>query len=312
MGNIATREAYGKALAELGEKYKNIVVLDADLSKSTKTHEFEKKYPERFFNIGISEQDLMGTAAGLATCGKIPFASTFAMFASGRAFEQVRNSIAYPNLNVRIAATHSGITVGEDGASHQAIEDIAIMRAIPNMTVINPADAVTTTKAIEESLKYKGPMYIRLGRLAVPEVYNDGVDYKIGKGILLKEGQDATIIATGFMVHLALEAADLLKDDGIEARVIDMHTIKPIDKDLIIESAKKTGAIVTAEEHNIIGGLGGAVAEVLSEECPTPMVRVGIKDIFGQSGKPMELVKLYEISALDIALAVKKVKKFVR
>lgn len=307
MGNIATREAYGNALVELGEKYKDIVVLDADLSKSTKTNEFKKKFPERFFNIGISEQDLMGTAAGFATCGKIPFASTFAIFATGRAFEQIRNSIAYPNLNVKIAATHAGITVGEDGASHQAIEDIAIMRAIPNMTVINPSDAIITKKAIEASIQHNGPIYIRLGRLGVPVIHKDDVDYKIGKGIVLKEGKDVAIIATGFMVHLALEAAEILKDDGIEARVIDIHTIKPIDKDLIIETAKKTGAIVTAEEHNIIGGLGGAVAEVLSEECPTPLIRVGIKDIFGQSGKPMELVKLYEISSLDIALAVKKV-----
>ncbi len=308
MGNVATREAYGNALAELGEKYKDIVVLDADLSKSTKTYEFKKKFPERFFNIGISEQDLIGTAAGFATCGKIPFASTFAMFASGRAFEQIRNSVAYPNLNVKIAATHSGITVGEDGASHQSIEDIAIMRAIPNMVVINPADAITTRKAIEAVIEYKGPVYIRLGRLGIPEIHKDDVDYKIGKGIVLKEGKDASIIAAGFMVHLALEASELLKEDGIDVKVIDMHTIKPIDKELIIESAKETNAIVTAEEHSIIGGLGSAVAEVLSEEYPTPMARVGIKDVFGQSGKPMELVKLYGIAPSDIANAVRKLK----
>lgn len=306
MSNIATREAYGAALAELGEKYENIVVLDADLSKSTKTYEFKKRFPERFFNIGISEQDLMGTAAGFATCGKIPFASTFAMFAAGRAFEQVRNSIAYPGLNVKIAATHSGITVGEDGASHQAIEDLAIMRAIPNMTVINPSDAVTAKKTIEAAVEYNGPMYIRLGRLAVPVVHKEDVKFEVGKGIVLKEGKDVTIIAAGFMVHLALEAAAVLKDMGIEAKVIDMHTIKPIDKELIIQSAKQTGAVVTAEEHNIIGGLGGAVAEVLSEECPTPLVRVGIKDVFGQSGKPMDLVELYKISANDIVQAAKK------
>lgn len=306
MAKIATREAYGEALAEFGEKYNNIVVLDADLSGSTKTAQFKKKFPERFFNIGISEQDLMGTAAGLSTCGKIPFASTFAMFASGRAFEQVRNTIAYPALNVKIAATHAGITVGEDGASHQAIEDMAIMRAIPNMTVINPSDAYITKRTIESAILHKGPIYIRLGRLAVPEIYKNCANYKIGKGIVLKEGEDATIIATGFMVHLAIEAGDLLKEQGIDVRIIDMHTIKPIDEDLIIESAKKTGAIVTAEEHNIIGGLGGAVAEVLSERCPTPLARVGIKDVFGQSGKPMELVNEYGISASDIVKAVKK------
>ena len=306
MGNIATREAYGAALAELGERYENIVVLDADLSKSTKTFEFKKKFPERFFNIGISEQDLMGTAAGFATCGKIPFASTFAMFAAGRAFEQVRNSIAYPKLNVKIAATHAGITVGEDGASHQAIEDIAIMRAIPNMTVINPSDAITTKKTMEAVIEYNGPVYIRLGRLAVPVIHKEDVKLEIGKGIVLKEGKDATIIAAGFMVHLAMEAADILKKENIDTEVIDMHTIKPIDKDLIIKSAIKTKAVVTAEEHNIIGGLGSAVAEVLSEECPTPMVRVGIGDVFGQSGKPADLVEFYKISAKDIVAAVKK------
>lgn len=305
MGNIATREAYGVALAELGEKYKDIVVLDADLSKSTKTYEFKKKFPDRFFNIGISEQDLIGTAAGFASCGKIPFASTFAMFATGRAFEQIRNSVAYPRLNVKIAATHAGITLGEDGASHQAIEDIAAMRAIPNMTIINPADGLSTKKAVEAAVNHLGPMYIRLGRLGVPEVYKDDMKFEIGKGIVLEDGKDVSIIAAGFMVHLALEAAAKLREDGIEAEVIDMHTIKPIDKELLIKTAKKTGAVVTAEEHNIIGGLGGAVAEVLGEEYPVPMVRVGIKDTFGQSGKPMELVKLYNIDADDIVLAVK-------
>ncbi|SHI98427.1 transketolase family protein [Lutispora thermophila] len=306
MANIATREAYGAALAELGEKYKDVVVLDADLSKSTKTNDFKKKYPERFFNMGISEQDMMGTAAGLATCGKIPFASTFAMFATGRAFEQIRNSIAYPKLNVKIAATHAGITLGEDGASHQAIEDIALMRAVPNMTIINPADALSTRKTIEAAILHKGPMYIRLGRLGVPEVYKNDMDFQIGKGILLQEGKDVTIIATGFMVHIAIEASEMLKREGISAEVIDVHTIKPIDRELIISSAKRTGAIVTAEEHNIIGGLGGAVAEVLCEEYPVPMVRVGIKDVFGQSGKPMELVELYGISTKDVTEAAKK------
>jgi len=306
MANIATREAYGAALAELGEKYKDVVVLDADLSKSTKTNDFKKKYPDRFFNMGISEQDLMGTAAGLATCGKIPFASTFAMFATGRAFEQIRNSIAYPKLNVKIAATHAGITLGEDGASHQAIEDVAVMRAVPNMTIINPADALSTRKAIEAAILHNGPMYIRLGRLGVPEVYKNDMDFEIGKGIVLEEGKDVTIIAAGFMVHIALQASVMLKEEGISAEVIDMHTIKPIDKELIISSAKKTGAIVTAEEHNIIGGLGSAVAEVLCEEYPVPMMRVGIKDVFGQSGKPMELVELYGISSKDVADAAKQ------
>lgn len=306
MANIATREAYGAALAELGEKYKDVVVLDADLSKSTKTNDFKKKYPDRFFNMGISEQDLMGTAAGLATCGKIPFASTFAMFATGRAFEQIRNSIAYPKLNVKIAATHAGITLGEDGASHQAIEDVAVMRAVPNMTIINPADALSTRKAVEAAILHNGPMYIRLGRLGVPEVYKNDMDFEIGKGIVLEEGKDVTIIAAGFMVHIALQASAMLKEEGISAEVIDMHTIKPIDKELIISSAKKTGAIVTAEEHNIIGGLGSAVAEVLCEEYPVPMVRVGIKDVFGQSGKPMELVELYGISSKDVADAAKQ------
>ncbi len=305
MGNIATREAYGAALAELGEKYKDMVVLDADLSKSTKTYEFKKKFPERFFNIGISEQDLMGTAAGFASCGKIPFASTFAMFATGRAFEQIRNSIAYPKLNVKIAATHAGITVGEDGASHQAIEDVAIMRAVPNMTIINPADALSTKKAIEAAVNFYGPMYIRLGRLGVPQVYEDDMKFEIGEGIVLKEGKDVSIIASGFMVHLALEAATKLKEAGVEAEVIDMHTIKPIDRELLIKTAKKTGAIVTAEEHNIIGGLGGAVAEVLCEEYPVPVIRVGIRDTFGQSGKPMELVNIYGIAFEDIVSAAK-------
>jgi len=306
MAKIATREAYGAALAELGEKYENVVVLDADLSQSTKTNEFKKKFPDRFFNIGISEQDLMGTAAGLATCGKIPFASTFAMFATGRAFEQIRNSIAYPKLNVKIAATHAGITIGEDGASHQAIEDMALMRAVPNMTIVNPADALSTRKAIEAAILHKGPMYIRLGRLGVPEVYKENIDFQIGKGILLEEGKDVTIIACGFMVHIALEASSMLKEEGISAEVIDMHTIKPIDEEIIINSARKTRAVVTAEEHNIIGGLGGAVAEVLCEKYPVPMVRVGIKDVFGQSGKPMELVELYGIRPKDVAAAAKK------
>ncbi|SHF77977.1 transketolase [Caldanaerobius fijiensis DSM 17918] len=310
---IATRESYGKALAELGETNKDIVVLDADLSKSTKTADFAKKFPERFFNVGISEQDLMGTAAGFATCGKIPFASSFAIFATGRAFEQIRNSIAYPRLNVKIAATHAGITVGEDGATHESVEDIAIMRAIPGMVVINPADDVETKAAIKAAAEYYGPVYIRLGRLSVPVIYEaDGYKFEIGKGIVLREGSDVTIIATGIMVAAALEAHEILKSKGISAKVIDIHTIKPIDEELIIKSAWETGAIVTAEEHSIIGGLGSAVCEVVSERVPVPVRRVGIKDQFGQSGKPDELLKLYHLTPEDIVnevIGVLKLKK---
>ena len=296
--NIATREAYGKTLVELGEKNKNIVVLDADLSKSTKTAEFGEKYPERFINMGIAEGDLMTTAAGLSTCGKIPFASTFAMFAAGRAFEQIRNSICYPKLNVKIAATHAGLTVGEDGATHQPIEDISIMRSIPNMTVISPSDAVETRAAILAAAEYKGPVYIRLGRLAVPVLYNEeDFKFEIGKAITLKDGKDVTIIATGIMVSKAIEAAETLKAEGIDARVLDIHTIKPIDKEAIIKAAKETGAIITAEEHSIIGGLGSAVAEVLCEECQAKLKRVGVMDTFGQSGKPDELLKLYGLTS---------------
>ncbi|SHF40121.1 transketolase [Caldanaerobius fijiensis DSM 17918] len=301
MNKIATRESYGKALAEIGEHNKDIVVLDADLSKSTKTADFAKKFPERFFNVGISEQDLMGTAAGLATCGKIPFASSFAIFATGRAFEQIRNSIAYPKLNVKIAATHAGITVGEDGATHQSVEDIAIMRAIPGMVVINPADDVEARAAVKAAAEYKGPVYIRLGRLSVPVIYEeDNYRFEIGKGIVLKEGKDVTIIATGIMVAAALEAYEILKGKGIEAKVIDIHTIKPIDEELIIKAARETGAIVAAEEHSVIGGLGSAVCEIVSERVPVPVRRVGIKDMFGQSGKPDELVKLYHLTPDNI------------
>ncbi|MCX7903924.1 MAG: transketolase family protein, partial [Caloramator sp.] len=269
MPNLATREAYGKALVELGKENKNVVVLDADLSKSTKTADFAKVFPERFFNIGIAEADLMGTAAGLATCGKIPFASTFAVFATGRAFEQIRNSICYPNLNVKIAATHAGITVGEDGASHQSIEDISLMRTIPNMTVIVPCDDVETMAAIKAAAEYVGPVYIRLGRSSVPTI-NDENTYKfeIGKAVKLKEGKDVTIFATGIMVSEALKAYEMLKEKGYEAEVINIHTIKPIDAKAIVDSVTKTGCAVTCEEHNIIGGLGSAVCEVLAENKP--------------------------------------------
>lgn len=310
MANLATREAYGKALVELGKENNNVVVLDADLSKSTKTADFAKVYPERFFNIGIAEADLMGTAAGLATCGKIPFASTFAMFAAGRAFEQIRNSICYPKLNVKIAATHAGLTVGEDGASHQAIEDISLMRSIPNMTVIVPCDDVETMAAIKAVAEYYGPVYIRLGRSSVPTL-NDENTYKfeIGKAVTLKEGSDVTLFATGIMVSEAMKAAELLSKEGVSAEVINIHTIKPIDAKAIVNSVTKTGCAVTCEEHNIIGGLGSAVCEVLAENKPAPIVRVGVKDTFGESGKPNELLKHYGLTAEDIVKAAVEVIK---
>ncbi len=297
---IATREAYGNALAEFGIDSR-IVVLDADLSKSTKTDTFKKKYPERFFNMGIAEGNMMSTAAGLATCGKIVFASTFAIFAAERACEQVRNSICYPALNVKIGATHAGISVGEDGASHQCIEDIAIMRSIPNMVVISPSDAVQARRAVKAAIEHDGPVYLRLGRLNVPVIYDESsYTYELGKGETVCDGSDVTIIATGLMVHTAIEAKTILENEGISARVIDIHTIKPIDKDIIIKAAKETGAIVTAEEHNIIGGLGGAVAEVLVQNYPAPVKMVGINDKFGKSGKPDKLMEIYGLTAQNI------------
>ena len=303
----ATRESYGMALAELGEKY-DIVVMDADLSKSTKTDTFKKKFPERFINTGIAEGNMLSTAAGLATTGKIVFASSFAMFAAGRAFEQIRNSIGYPHLNVKIGATHAGISVGEDGATHQCLEDMGIMRTIPGMVILNPADHVEAMAAVEAAVKYEGPVYLRFGRLPVPQIYDENTyKFEIGKGVTLAEGTDATIIATGLMVPYALEASELLKNEGIDAAVINIHTIKPIDRELIAEAAKKTGAIVTAEEHNVNCGLGSAVAEVLCETCPVPMLRVGTQDVFGKSGKPYELLKEYGLSAENIAENVKKV-----
>jgi len=306
--NKATREAYGEALVELNKRNKNVVVLDADLSKSTKTAEFQKVCPERFFNIGIAEADMIATAAGLATCGKIPFVSTFAIFAAGRAYEQIRNSVAYPKLNVKVAATHAGITVGEDGATHQSIEDISLMRSIPNMVVINPSDDVETKYAILQAAEYEGPVYIRLGRMAVPTIHDEHYKFQIGKGEILKSGNDVTIIATGIMVYMALEAAEELKKYGIDAEVINIHTIKPIDKELIISSAKKTGKIVTAEEHSIIGGLGSAVCEVLSQEYPTKVKMIGINDRFGQSGKPKDLLKEYGLTTQNIIETVKSFK----
>ncbi len=309
---IATREAYGNALAEFGADY-DFVVLDADLAAATKTGVFKKKYPERFFDCGIAEGNMMSVAAGLAAAGKTVFASSFAMFAAGRAFEQVRNSIGYPHLNVKIGATHAGISVGEDGATHQCLEDIALMRSIPDMVIVNPADAVEARAAVKAAIEYKGPMYLRFGRLAV-EVFNDESTYKfeLGKGVTLKDGKDVTIVATGLMVGMAVEAAKALEAEGINARVINIHTIKPLDKELILKAAAETGAIVTAEEHNIIGGLGSAVAEAVCEGCPVPVVRVGVNDKFGHSGKVPPLLEMYGLTAANIvdkaklALSLKK------
>jgi transketolase len=303
----ATREAYGDALRDIGAEMKDIVVLDADLSKSTKTNVFAKAHPDRFFNVGIAEQNLMGTAAGLAAAGKIPFVSTFAMFAAGRAYEQVRNSICYPKLNVKIAATHAGLTVGEDGASHQAIEDISLMRTIPNMTVIVPADATEARKAVAFAAQYKGPVYLRLGRSSVPDIFGDSYEFEHGKAVELTDGKDLTIIATGIMVAPARKAAEELIEMGISARVLNIHTIKPIDKDAIIKAAKDTGAIVTCEEHSIIGGLGSAVAEVIVESTPVPLERVGVLDTFGESGKPDALLTKYHLTTADIVQAAKRV-----
>jgi len=303
---IATRESYGNALAELGAQNPNVVVLDADLAGATKTGIFKKAFPERHIDCGIAEGNMMGVAAGLATCGKVVFASSFAMFAAGRAFEQVRNSIGYPHLNVKIGATHAGISVGEDGATHQCNEDIAIMRTIPGMTIICPADDVEARAAVKAAAEYEGPVYLRFGRLAVP-VINDEATYKfeIGKGITMKEGKDVTIIATGLEVSESLEAAKLLEADGISAEVIDIHTIKPIDRELVVASAKKTGKVVTVEEHSVIGGLGGAVAEVLAEEAPTKMLRIGMMDQFGESGPAKALIEKYGLDAKSIYEKVK-------
>ncbi|NTW04865.1 MAG: transketolase family protein [Peptococcaceae bacterium] len=303
---VATREAYGKALVELGKSNSQVVVLDADLSKSTKTADFAAVFPERFINIGIAEQNLIGTAAGLATTGKIPFASTFAVFATGRAFEQIRNSVAYTNLNVKIAATHAGITVGEDGGSHQSVEDIAIMRVLPNMTVFVPADEAETAGAIKAAAEIDGPVYIRLGRLGVPRVHGEDFRFSPGKGVVLREGKDAAIVAAGIMVSMALEAADILSGQGIEARVISMHTIKPLDEEIILSAARETGALVTAEEHSVIGGLGGAVCEAVGQSCPVPVKRVGLRDVFGESGKPADLLVKYGLTPEAIVIAVKE------
>ena len=306
---IATRDSYGKALVKLGRINPNIVVLDADLSKSTKTIDFAKEFPSRFFNMGIAEANMIGTAAGLATCGKIPFASTFAVFATGRVFDQIRMSVCYPRTNVKIGATHGGISVGEDGASHQSTEDISLMRALPNMTVIVPADGIETEKAVFASVEYDGPVYLRMGRLKVPVIFDEKYNFEIGKGVVLSEGSDASIIACGLMVHESLEASTQLLKKGIKARVVNMSTIKPIDEELIVKCARETGAIVTAEEYNIIGGLGSAVAEVLGEKYPVPMKRIGLNDKFGESGSPKELFEKYGLSAKYIVEAVEETTK---
>ena len=304
---IATRDAYGETLAELGGENGNIVALDADLSGSTKTSLFAKKYPERFFNMGIAEANMMGTAAGLAAAGKIPFLSTFAVFAVGRAWEQMRQSVAYPKANVKIVATHGGITVGEDGGSHQSVEDIAIVRAIPNMTVIVPADGVETRAAIRAAAAHKGPFYIRLGRNKVPTIFGDDYRFEIGKGCEVAAGSDLTFVATGLMTAQALVAAALLHKEGISARVVHISTIKPLDQDIILDAAMETGAIVTAEEHSVIGGLGGAVAEFLGESHPVPIKRVGIRDRFGTSGKAEELMKYFGLLPENLVEAAREV-----
>lgn len=301
---VATREAYGKALVELISNEK-VVVLDADLAHATKTIEFKKACPERFFDMGIAEQDMIATAAGFAASGKIPFASSFAIFAAGRAFEQIRNSVCYPKLNVKIAATHAGITVGEDGGTHQAVEDIALMRSIPNMVVLNPSDDVEAKAAIHAAAEYYGPVYIRLGRLAVPTIHNENYKFKIGKGEVLSEGKDVAIIATGLMVAKALEAAEKLKAEGINATVVNIATIKPLDKELIVKVAKETGKVITVEEHSVIGGLGSAVCELLSQELPTKTKLIGLNDVFGQSGTPDALLEHYGLTIENIVEVIK-------
>ncbi len=303
---VATRESYGNALKELGAENPNVLVLDADLAGATKTGVFKKAYPDRFFDCGIAEGNMVGIAAGLATTGKIPFCSTFAMFAAGRAFEQVRNSVGYPHLNVKIAATHAGISVGEDGATHQCNEDIALMRTIPGMVVLNPADDVEARAAVKAAAEYEGPVYLRFGRLAVP-VFNDEATYKfeLGKGILLREGTDLTIVATGLCVNSALEAAEKLAAEGVSAEVINIHTIKPLDEEIILKSAKKTGKVVTAEEHSVIGGLGSAVCDVLSEKLPTPVKKIGVYDVFGESGPAVKLLEKYKLDGAGVYEQIK-------
>lgn len=302
----ATRQSYGEALLELGKKNEKVVVLDADLAGATKTNIFAKEIPERFFDMGIAEQDMIATAAGFATCGKIPFASTFAVFATGRVYDQIRNSICYPNLNVKICATHCGITVGEDGATHQMLEDINLMRGLPNMTVISPADDTEAKWAVEEASRINGPVYIRFGRAATPIIYEENYDFKLGKGIQFGEGLDATVFATGIMVAESLKAKEELEKEGINIRVVDIHTIKPIDKDIIIKCAKETKKLISIEEHSIIGGLGSAIAEVLAENYPAKLTRMGMKDCFGKSGKALELLEYFGLTSKEIVEEVKK------
>jgi len=302
----ATRDAYGTALAKIIQENKNIVVLDADLSKSTKSAEAKKVAPDRHFNIGIAEANMMGIAAGLATCGNTVFASTFAMFATGRAYDQIRNSICYPNLNVKVCATHSGLTVGEDGASHQTVEDLALMRVIPNMHVFCPCDGVETEHVIRAVAELDGPCYVRLGRPSVEDIFDETYQFEVGKGVTLKEGTDVTLVCTGFETGQALQAAEELEKDNIHARVIHIHTIKPIDQEILVKAAKETGLIITCEEHSIYGGLGSAVSEVVSEQHPCKVVKVGIQDTFGESGKPMELIEKYGLSAQHIVTVVKE------
>lgn len=298
---IATRDSYGNALAELGKEHENLVVLDADLAAATKTGVFKKAYPERFIDCGIAEANMTGVAAGLSTCGKVPFISSFAMFVAGRAFEQVRNSIGYPHLNVKIGATHAGITVGEDGATHQCNEDIALMRTIPGMVIINPADDVEARAAVKAAYEYEGPVYLRFGRLALPIIHNESsYKFEIGKGEILRDGKDVTIVATGAMVSNSLEAAEKLAADGIEAKVINIHTIKPLDEELVVVAAKETGKVVTVEEHSVIGGLGSAVCDALAMKNPTPVMKIGINDTFGESGPAIELLKKYQLDAESI------------
>lgn len=307
---IATRDSYGNALAELGKEHENLVVLDADLAAATKTGVFKKAYPERFIDCGIAEANMTGVAAGLSTCGKVPFISSFAMFVAGRAFEQVRNSIGYPHLNVKIGATHAGITVGEDGATHQCNEDIALMRTIPGMAIINPADDVEARAAVKAAYEYEGPVYLRFGRLALPIIHNESsYKFEIGKGEILRDGKDVTIVATGAMVSNSLEAAEKLAADGIEAKVINIHTIKPLDEELVVVAAKETGKVVTVEEHSVIGGLGSAVCDALAMKNPTPVMKIGINDTFGESGPAVELLKKYQLDAESI---YEKIKNFVK
>lgn len=307
---IATRDSYGNALAELGKEHENLVVLDADLAAATKTGVFKKAYPERFIDCGIAEANMTGVAAGLSTCGKVPFISSFAMFVAGRAFEQVRNSIGYPHLNVKIGATHAGITVGEDGATHQCNEDIALMRTIPGMVVINPADDVEARAAVKAAYEYEGPVYLRFGRLALPIIHDESsYKFEIGKGEVLRDGKDVTIVATGAMVSNSLEAAEKLAADGIEAKVINIHTIKPLDEELVVAAAKETGKVVTVEEHSVIGGLGSAVCDTLAQKAPTQIMKIGMNDTFGESGPAVELLKKYQLDAESI---YEKIKNFVK